>query len=155
MPRKRIRPPKGGYLEQTVRVRVRFQEVDALRIVWHGHYLSFFEDGRAAFGAEYGIGYDDIVQAGLIAPVVQVACDYVMPARFNDELDVTTRMLCDGAAKLVFYYEIHQAQDGTLVTRGETVQVFTDVQGELLLAPPAFITAFLERSKDRIQFGHG
>lgn len=155
MPRKRARRPEGGYLEHTVRVRVRFQEVDALGIVWHGHYLSYFEDGRAAFGAEYGLGYDDILQAGFIAPVVKVWCEYVAPARLNDELDVTTRMQCDGAAKLVFYYEIRQVHDGALVTTGETVQVFTDAQGRLLLAAPEFITAFLERSKSRMRFHNG
>ena len=30
--------------------RVRFEEVDALGMVWHGRYPSYFEDGRIAFG---------------------------------------------------------------------------------------------------------
>ena len=34
------------YLEETTTVRVRFQAVDSLRSVWHGHYVSYFEEGR-------------------------------------------------------------------------------------------------------------
>ena len=38
---------------------VRFNEADPLGIVWHGHYIRYFEDGREAFGNQYGIGYLD------------------------------------------------------------------------------------------------
>ena len=43
-----------GYLECAAEVTVRFQEVDSMGVVWHGHYLTFFEEGRAAFGREFG-----------------------------------------------------------------------------------------------------
>ena len=29
---------------------VRFSEVDSMKIVWHGEYIRYFEDGREAFG---------------------------------------------------------------------------------------------------------
>ena len=69
--RKRARP-EGDYLEHRVRVNVRFQEVDSMQVVWHGHYVSYLEDARVAFGREYGIGYDDIRRAGLAAPIVHL-----------------------------------------------------------------------------------
>lgn len=39
---------------------VRFSEIDSLGILWHGHYIKYFEDGREAFGAEYNLGYMDV-----------------------------------------------------------------------------------------------
>lgn len=37
--------------------RVRFDEVDSLGIVWHGHYVKYLEDGREAWGRKYGLTY--------------------------------------------------------------------------------------------------
>ena len=51
---------------------VRFSEVDSLHIVWHGHYLKYFEDGREAFGNEFGLGYLDLYSNGLLIPVVRI-----------------------------------------------------------------------------------
>ncbi|MCH5716298.1 acyl-CoA thioesterase [Niabella hibiscisoli] len=44
-------------LSHTIEVLIRFNEADPLGIVWHGHYVRYFEDGREAFGEQYGIGY--------------------------------------------------------------------------------------------------
>ncbi len=76
MASRRHRPPKGRHLESRTRVRVRFSEVDTLQIVWHGHYLEYFEDARVELGRRHGINYTDIRAAGLTAPVVHVACDF-------------------------------------------------------------------------------
>ena len=52
------------------RVRVKFSETDAMQRVWHGSYVTYFEDGRESFGRHYpGIGYADIQRSGIYAPV--------------------------------------------------------------------------------------
>ena len=43
---------------------VRFSEVDAMQIVWHGAYPLYFEDAREAFGARYGLEYMTIAREG-------------------------------------------------------------------------------------------
>ena len=43
---------------------VRFNETDPLGIVWHGNYITYFEDGREAFGRHFGISYLDIQKSG-------------------------------------------------------------------------------------------
>ena len=35
-------------LSETVRVQVRFSEVDSIHMVWHGHYITYMEDAREA-----------------------------------------------------------------------------------------------------------
>lgn len=142
MQTRRARLPKGKYLEHTAPVRVQLREVDALGIVWHGNYFSYFEVAREAFGRRYGLGYKDIVAAGLIAPVVQATCDYLVSARYEDEIDVTARLFRQEAAKAVFHYEARRRADATLLATGQTVQAFTDLNGELLLAIPQFMSDF-------------
>ena len=38
-----------------IEIDIRFSETDAMGVVWHGNYLKFFEDGREAFGKEFGL----------------------------------------------------------------------------------------------------
>ena len=53
-------------------LRVRFSEVDSMEVVWHGEYVRYMEDGREAFGRQYGIGYTDIRDAGYVVPIVEL-----------------------------------------------------------------------------------
>lgn len=141
----KCRQPKGKYLEHRVPARVRFQEVDSLQVVWHGHYLTYFEDARAALGGRYGISYTDIMEAGLAAPVVHAACDYLRPARYGDDLEVLIRLIRTPGAKLTFYYEVSRLADGALLARGRTVQAFVDADEELVLTTPPFLREFYRR----------
>lgn len=141
MPRIR-RKPHGEYLEHRTMVRVRFQEVDSLRIVWHGHYLTYFEEARVALGKRYGIGYTDFVEAGLLAPVIHATCDYLRPASFMDELEVAGRIYRRDSSKLHYYFEIRRPKDNMLLTTGQTIHALTDLNGTLCLTLPEFIRGF-------------
>ncbi len=125
------------YLEETVTIRVRFNEVDALHIVWHGHYAGYFEEARRAFGRRYGIDYPDFLHHNIAVPVVNLWIDYLLPAGLDDTLCVTARLYQSTNAKIEFTYELFRG-NARLATGG-TVQVFTTPDGELVLAPPPFI----------------
>jgi len=57
-------------LQITTHGRVRFSEIDSMRRVWHGGYVTYFEDGREAFGRHFGgIGYADMQHEGIYAPI--------------------------------------------------------------------------------------
>jgi len=147
----RRRPPPGRYLEHRTRVRVRFREVDSLRVVWHGHYLTYFGDARVALGRKYGIHYDDIGNAGLSAPIVHVSCDFLAPAGFDEELEISARLYERESAKIEFYYEVRRVADSALLVVGRTVQAFADHEGDLLLTLPQFMRDFYERRRDDMQ----
>jgi acyl-CoA thioester hydrolase len=142
--------PAPRYLEETTDVRVRFQEVDGLRIVWHGHYLSYFEEGRNAFGRRFELEYQDVMREGYVVPLIHVAVDYLAPARFGEVLTVRTRLHPEDAARITFTYRISNA-DGVKLATGRTVQAFTDTDGQLVLTRPPFYEAFLERVRPELQ----
>jgi len=132
-----------AYLEHTTSVRVRFHEVDSLRIVWHGHYVTYFEEARRAFGREYGLDYPVFLEHGIAAPVVQLRVDYLAPARLPDVLEVTARLLKSESAKLEFEFEIRRRGEDPLLATGTSLQVFTTPGGELLLQwPPLMIERY-------------
>lgn len=126
-------------LVHTEPVRVRFSEVDFMRIVWHGEYVRYFEDGREAFGRRFdGIGYMDIYEAGYMAPIVDLKLQFKSPLRVGDSAVVETRYINTDAAKICFEYEIRREPGGEIMATGSTMQVFTDMDGRLELTNPEF-----------------
>jgi acyl-CoA thioester hydrolase len=129
---------KNTLTDQT-EIIVRFNEADPLGIVWHGHYLRYFEDGREAFGKKHGIAYLDFYHQGLAVPVVSVHCDFKKPLRYGAAVIVETTFVNTPAAKLLFEYKIFDAEHKSLVATGSSVQVFVDVKNfELQLTMPSF-----------------
>jgi acyl-CoA thioester hydrolase len=129
---------KEKRLVNTTKVNVRFSEVDALGIVWHGHYLKFFEDGREAFGKEYGLGYMDIYNHQFAAPIINVNVDFKKTLKYGDEISIITTFVNSPAAKIIFDYQIYRNSDNELVATGTSVQVFMDLEHQLYITIPSF-----------------
>ena len=143
-----FRPVPGAPapLRLTVERHVRFEEVDAMRIVWHGRYASFFEDGRVAFGNKYGISYSDFIRAQVPVPIRQLTIDFVRPLQFEEHFEIETILHWSDAARINFEYAIRNSQK-QLVCTGSTVQMMLNNQLEVLLTPPPFFADFLQRWK--------
>lgn len=118
-------------------IRVRFNETDPLGIVWHGNYITYFEDGREAFGRKHGISYLDVFDSGYSTPIVKSSCKHKLSLRYGDVARIETVYLDTPAAKIAFRYTIYDANNEVACT-GETVQVFLDKKGELQLSNPPF-----------------
>ncbi len=123
-------------------IQVRFSEVDSLRMVWHGYYLQYFEDGREDFGKEHGLGYLDVYANGLVIPLVRAELDYKKPLAYGDTAIVETRFIDSPASKLIFEYSIYRATNNELVCTGRTIQVFLNTEGELQLNCPDFLLSW-------------
>lgn len=127
-------------LECKTEIRVRFNEADPLGIVWHGHYIRYFEDGREDFGNRYGVGYLDFFRNGLVVPVVHVDCAFKKSLRYGDTVVIETRYAPCEAAKIKFSYRLFNKETAELVATGSSVQVFLDREHSVLqlLNPPFF-----------------
>jgi len=132
-------------LSNTTVVPVRFSEVDALGIVWHGHYLKFFEDGREAFGRQYELGYLDIYKNNFATPLVKINVDFKKTVKYGDHIKIITTFIHSPAAKIIFKYEIYRESDGELVATGESTQVFMNLEHELYITVPEFFTNWVKQ----------
>ena len=134
---------QGGPPPLVVRCRrvVRLEEVDALGIVWHGRYPSYFEDGREELGRRFGLSYIEFKAAGVVLPIRGLTVDYLSPLKYLEEVVIETELHWHEAARLNIAYRLF-GPDGRLTTRGSTVQMMVDLSGGLLLEPPAFYRSF-------------
>lgn len=122
----------------------RFEEVDALGIVWHGRYPSYFEDGRVLLGEQYGIGYMDFYQQGIVAPIKQMHVDYQRPLRFGETFTIEAILHWSDATRLNHEFILRNVA-GEVTTTGYTVQLLTDSDENVLMVPPPFYEAFRQR----------
>jgi acyl-CoA thioester hydrolase len=131
-------------LSLNVRRRVRFEEVDFMGIVWHGCYLSYFEDGRVALGHQYGISYSDFIRERIRVPVRQMQIDYHYHLQFEEDFEIKTILHWSDSVRINLEYEIRNAL-GKLVCTGYTVQLMLDEHSNVFLTPPPFFSDFLRR----------
>ncbi len=126
-------------LEDICRMPVRFSEIDSMRRVWHGSYVTYFEDGRESFGRRYpGIGYADMQNAGIYAPIYDLRVRYYAPLLINEVVEIQTTYVYKPGARLDYAYKVYRAGDRTLCAEGSTTQLFIDPKGQLMLDLPDY-----------------
>ena len=119
---------------------VRFSEVDSMGIVWHGNYALYFEDARELFGKTYRLEYMHMYEMGFFAPLVELKINYKRAVKYEDRIKVRCIYRETEAAKIIFDYEIRDAKTDTLMVTGHTVQVFLDLDQNLIWQMPDFYT---------------
>ncbi len=132
-------------LKATVPLKIRFSEVDSMNIVWHGSYVMYFEDAREAFGKKYGLAYLDIFGNGFYAPLVDLSFKYKSPITYDMKPEITITYKPVDAAKIVFDYEITNPENGDVLATGHSVQVFMDLNYQLVWANPDFYEKWKKR----------
>jgi acyl-CoA thioester hydrolase len=89
-------------------------------IVHHASYVSYMEVARIEWLRRRAVTYAEWAAHGVHLPVVELSVRYRAPARFDDEIDVHTRLVEIGAASVRFEYSLVRASDGVLCTEGAT-----------------------------------
>ncbi len=130
---------------RTVRtdLRVRYSETDQMGIVYHAHYLVWFEIGRTEWCRAAGIPYAGMERSGLFIPVTRVECAFRRRSSYDDPIQVWTRMEQLAARGCAFAYEIRGTQ-GELLADGSTRHVFTDDAGRPSRGSPEVVRALEE-----------
>ncbi|MBC2730573.1 tol-pal system-associated acyl-CoA thioesterase [Thiobacillus sp.] len=88
-------------------VRVYWEDTDAGGVVYYANYLKFMERARSewlrAFGFEQDVLRDE---PGIVFVVRRVEIDYLSPARFNEQLEVSVALHEAGRASLSVRQEL-------------------------------------------------
>jgi acyl-CoA thioester hydrolase len=110
--------------------RVRYAETDQMGVVHHGNYFTWFEIGRVELCRELGFEYKQMeTEDDSFIVVAEAHCRYKRPARFDDVLEIRTRVTQSQRRTLRFGYEIFNQATGELIATGETLHVICDSLG--------------------------
>jgi len=137
---------KDGVLQAEVEMLVPFFDVDSMDVVWHGHYVKYFEVARCALLERIGHNYQQMRDAGYAWPIIDVQLRYMRGARFNQRILVRADLV-EWENRLKINYLIRDAETGERMTRGSSVQVAVDIASrEMLLASPRVFVEAVERA---------
>ncbi|MBP1628054.1 MAG: 4-hydroxybenzoyl-CoA thioesterase [Holophagaceae bacterium] len=124
-------------LESVTPIRVRYAETDAMGIVHHAVYPIWMELGRSDWLRELGQSYAEWEAQGVMLTVGELKVKFRSPARYDELVEVRTRMKEGGRRKVVFEYEI--LRDGVRLVEGETVHLVAGPDGRSRTMPEHLI----------------
>lgn len=130
-----------------VTLEIPFHDVDSMGVVWHGHYLKYFEIARTALMRRAGMDLADMQVSGCVWPVVTCQVKYLRPLRYGQKIRVEA-LLEDYDCRLRISYVIRDLDSGERLTRASTLQLPVDaVTGEARYESPAGLIAAIERAQ--------
>ncbi len=93
-------------------VRVYYQDTDAGGVVYHAHYLNFFERARTEWLRHRGYEVGPMAQAGHLFIVRRMQLRFVRPARLDERLRVTVAVERVGRAQITLLQRVaREAED--------------------------------------------
>jgi acyl-CoA thioester hydrolase len=106
-------------------IRVYYEDTDAGGIVYHARYVVFCERARSDCLRLLGIHQSAL--NGVVFVVRRMTCDFLKPARLDDLLEVHTRFLDLGGARVEIGQEV--MLNGNTLFRADVMVALVDRQG--------------------------
>lgn len=119
--------------------RVEWRDIDPMHHLNNAAYLTYAEESALELARAYNWPFERFIEAGLAFVARQNRVEYLVPARFEDEILIETWLLSLKAASGVRFYQFRRAKDGTVLARMQTRWVLLDLQtGRPRRLPPDF-----------------
>ena len=120
-------------MESVTSIRVRYAESDAMGIVHHAVYPVWMELGRSDLLRHLGQSYAEWEKRGVMMSVAELHVKYRAPARYDELVQVRTRLKEAGRRKVIFAYAI--SREGTRLADGESIHIVTGPDGRARVLP--------------------
>jgi acyl-CoA thioester hydrolase len=96
---------------------------------------------------QIGLDYKTIEQKGFYFPVIHCECDYLAPAKYDDIIDIETKLTEITAASIVCSYEIKC--NGNLLVKGNSRHPFVSKETLKPTRFPKDIKEILEKNLEK------
>lgn len=120
-------------------MRVYYEDSDAQGLVYFANYFKFMERARTEWLRSLGVEQDVLLyQERRFFVVVDTQAEFLVPARFNDELLVTASL--DRLSRATFLIDqkiFRNGLDGKLLCQGKTRAAFLDADTHRPVRVPA------------------
>lgn len=92
-------------------IRVYYEDTDAGGIVYHSNYLKYFERARTEWLRKLGYELDELADTGLMFVVTHADVDYLVPAKFNEALEVHSTVIAYRGASFTFSQRLMRGEE--------------------------------------------
>ncbi|MDY6914040.1 MAG: thioesterase family protein [Planctomycetota bacterium] len=119
-------------------IRVRYAEVDRMGVLHHSRYWEYFEMGRTELLRQNGAVYRELEARGVFFVVARCSARFSAPARYDDVLRLTSRVVKIGQAKINHAYELRRVNNSgepELLATAETTLACVSGEGQIIPIP--------------------
>ena len=131
------------HVKDTVRIKVRFNDTDAMGVVHFKNYLVYFDDGFVNFMRAIENPVEPAVKSGIVFPVKKISITYENSANFGDYVIVETNIKEFGKKSITFQHKIFRESDNTLLADVECVRLVMELNSKELLDIKKFFLEFV------------
>lgn len=107
-------------------ITVRYAETDQMGVVHHATYPIWYEIARTDYIKAAGMSYSAMEAAGVMLPVTGISCKYRSPAKYDDVLEITSRITRFSPARIEFEYTIRRKGESEILGTGTSAHGFVD-----------------------------
>jgi acyl-CoA thioester hydrolase len=135
-------------LEHRYRHRVRYRECDPMGVVYHAHYVDYFEAARTEALRAHGLPYRALEESGIVMPVVDLSVRYHRSAYYDELLEVHVWFPEPPAVRIRAEYAVRRMEpdpDDTPLVTGSVVLCFVDRARGRPVRAPASVAAVFQR----------
>lgn len=105
-------------------IRIYYEDTDVSGVVYHANYLRYFERARTEWLRAQGLSQEVLrVEHGIAFTVANMQIDFLMPARLDDQLNVTVEQTSRKRASLIFSQTLCRADAPEQVLTRATARV--------------------------------
>ena len=120
----------------TTDIRVRYAETDGMRVVYHGNYLTYFEQARTEMLRSISLPYSNIERMGIFVIVIEAHVNYRRSALYDDLLHVKAMVKDLPTNKIKIEYEITRNNEPDVIVDGYTLHTFLNASTNKPSRPP-------------------
>lgn len=123
--------------------RVMYENTDSYKVVWHGSYLRWLEEGRFNICCESGIDLIELEKTGITFPIVDMHVRYKTPAVIFEEIIIETKITEVKTRSITFTQTIKNKDTEEIHVTAEIVCVMVNMNNQKLQKfPQNILSAF-------------
>src|SRR5262249_35898825 len=122
-----------------ITLRVRYAESDAMGVLHHSRYFEYFEIGRTELLRKAGFRYRDLEARGILFVVVKLECRFRAPARYDDEITLTTTITRMTRARIDHAYTLKRG--ATILGEATSTLAAANREGKRIKIPDELFPA--------------
>ena len=133
--------------EAEYELKVSFEDIDMMGIVWHGNYMRYMEQARCNLFSKLNYTYLDMARDNCAYPVGKMEVKYIKPAKLGDSLIIKSQIV-ETEPALVIKYAIYNKTTKDKIFSASTIQIAVNIKTmESVYTPPEKLLKALEECK--------
>ncbi len=109
-------------IKSTTIIKIPFNDLDPMNIVWHGNYVKYLEQARCDLFEMIDYTYMNMYEDGYMYPIAKMDLKFIKPTTFNQKIEVEC-ILEEVEPAIIISYTIKDIKTGEKIFKAKSTQI--------------------------------